>query len=68
MNKIIKILTLLFCMIYLQNACFASFLRDFEEGVNIYEKGYYKNAQDYFETYILNNPQDEWGYYFLAKA
>lgn len=68
MNKIIKILTLLFCMIYLQNACFASFLRDFEEGVNIYKKGYYKNAQDYFETYILNNPQDEWGYYFLAKA
>ncbi len=68
MNKIIKILTLLFCMIYLQNACFASFLREFEEGVNIFEKGYYKNAQDYFETYILNNPQDEWGYYFLAKA
>lgn len=46
----------------------ASFLKSFKCGVFLYEKKDIRVAQKYFEDYVKNNPNDEYGYYWLAKT
>ncbi len=46
----------------------ASFLRDINDGIELFNKGHFKSAQSFFENYIKSNPDDEDGYFYLAKT
>lgn len=67
-KKIKKIITVFFFFYFLQNCTNASLLWDINYGINEYRKNNYKVARDYFLNYIKSNPNDEEGYYWLAKS
>lgn len=67
-KKIKKILVLFFFFLFSQNGVNASLLWDINFGINEYRKNNYKTARDYFLNYIKSNPNDEEGYYWLAKS
>lgn len=68
MKKAVKNLIFFLCIFCFQFCADASFLKNIEDGISLYEKGYFDNAREYFENYIINNPNDEDGYYWLAKT
>ena len=69
MNKIIKKnLILFFFLIFSFNCTNASVLWDINLGINQYRKNNFKFCKNYFLDYIKANPNDDEGYYWLAKT
>lgn len=69
MNKKIRNLIIFFFFLcFSQNYINASLLWDINHGISEYRKNNYKIARDYFINYIKSNPNDEEGYYWLAKS
>ena len=69
MNKIIKKnLVLFFFLFFAFNEANASVLWDINLGINQYRKNNIKFAKNYFLDYTKNNPNDEEGFYWLAKS
>ena len=67
-KKIKKILILFFFLIFTANVSNASLLWDINFGIAEYKKSNFKVARDYFLDYIKSNPNNEEGYYWLAKS
>lgn len=69
MNKKIKIfITIFFFLFFTLNCAKASLLWEIDNGVEEFRKENYKVAKDYFINYIKSNPNDEEGYYWLART
>lgn len=69
MNKIIKKkLILFFFLLFAINQANASVLWDINLGINQYRKNNFKFCKNYFLDYIKANPNDDEGYYWLAKT
>ena len=64
MNK--KLLLLMFLIS--ANSAFASYLWDINTGINEFFKGNFNYSKNYFLTYLKSNPNDEDGYWWLAKS
>ena len=60
-----KLILLLFIV---SNCANASMLWKIDNGIKLFDTGNYKNAVKYFESYINSNPNDENGYFWLAKS
>ncbi len=67
-KKIKKIITIFFFLFFTINTANASLLWDINYGIQEYRKNNFKNARDYLINYIKSNPNDEEGYYWLAKT
>lgn len=50
------------------NSVFASYLWDIDFGIQEYYKGNFNYSKNYFTTYLKSNPNDEEGYWWLAKT
>ena len=69
MNKKIRnILTAFFFLFFTIRSTQASLLWPIDYGVNQYRKNNLKITKEYFIDYIKSNPNDEDGYYWLAKT
>lgn len=66
MKKFAKTVIFSFCLLMLNSN--ASLLWNINDGIALYRKNNYNIAQDYFKSYLKNNPNDENGYYWLAKT
>ena len=49
-------------------SCRASLLWNIQDGIDLYNKAKYNDAKIFFINYLDNNPNDEKGYYNLAKT
>ena len=67
-KKIKKYLTIFFFLALFHNCTSASLLWDLNYGINLYQKGNLKLAKQYLIDYTKSNPNDENGYYWLAKT
>ena len=67
MKKLKKFFTFLILFFSMQNV-HASLFWKIEDGVELYKNKNYKDAYSFFEKYIQNNPNDENGYFWVAKA
>ncbi len=67
-KKIKKIITIFFFLFFAINSASASLLWDINYGINEYRKNNFKSARDYLINYIKSNPNNEEGYYWLAKT
>ncbi|MBQ4646060.1 MAG: tetratricopeptide repeat protein [Candidatus Gastranaerophilales bacterium] len=67
-QKTKKLLISFFFVGFLQNSLSASLLWDINFGINQYRKNNLEIAKNYFIDYIKSNPNDEDGYYWLAKT
>ena len=67
-KKIKKIITTFFFLFFTINTAHASLLWDIDYGINEYRKNNFKSARDYLLNYIKSNPNNEEGYYWLAKT
>lgn len=69
MNKKIKnIITIFFFLFFTISSANASLLWDINYGIEQYRKSNFKGARDYLLNYIKSNPNNEEGYYWLAKT
>lgn len=67
-KKIKKIFILFFFLCFIFKSAEASLLWDINFGIEQYRKKNYKLAKSYLLDYIKSNPNDEDGYYWLAKT
>lgn len=67
-KKIKKHLKIFLFLAFLSGISKASLLWDINYGINLYQKNSLKSASEYFADYIISNPNDEDGYYWLAKT
>ena len=67
-KKITKIITIFFFLCFTCNICKASLLWNINFGIEQYRKNNLEIAKKYFIDYIKSNPNDEEGYYWLAKT
>lgn len=67
-KKIKKIILIFFFLFFTINSARASLLWDINYGISEYRKNNFKVARDYFLNYIKSNPNNEEGYYWLAKT
>lgn len=67
-KKIKKIISIFFFLFFTINSARASLLWDINYGISEYRKNNFKVARDYFLNYIKSNPNNEEGYYWLAKT
>lgn len=68
MNKKIRKYFILSCFLALLNSVNASLLWNIDYAINQYRNNNFKNAKEYLIEYVKNNPNDENGYYWLAKT
>lgn len=69
MNKIIrKNLILFFFLLFTIKSANASLLWDINIGIEQYRKNDFKFCKNYFIDYIKSNPNDDEGYYWLART
>jgi len=67
-KKLKKYFTTFFFLMLLSGFSKASLLWDLNYGINLFQKNNFKLAQEYFIDYTKSNPNDENGYYWLAKT
>lgn len=68
MNKKIRKCFILSCFLALLNGANASLLWNIDYAINQYRNNSFECAKEYLIEYIKNNPNDEDGYYWLAKT
>ena len=66
MNKISKLISLIFLIFSIQSNSFSK-ENFFEEAIKLYEKEKYEDARFLFERNIVFNPKDANSYLYLAK-
>ena len=66
MNKIFKLILLIFLIVSLQSNSFSK-ENFFNEAIKLYEKEKYEDARFLFERNIVFNPKDANSYLYLAK-
>jgi len=63
-----KIKYIFLAITLLQSVSQAGLFWDYRIGVKQFQNGNYDFSRNYFEDYVLNNPNDKNGYYWLAKT
>ncbi len=58
---------LIICLALLNCPAFSSILFNIDDCLELYKKGDINEAQEAFKEYIINNPNDKNGYWWLAK-
>lgn len=59
---------LLFIILFYANSAYASYLWSIDSGISEFYKGNFNYSRDYFKTYLKSNPNDENGYWWLARS
>ena len=63
-----RLTILILIILFNYNAAKADILWDIDVGIRLYHINSHKQAQSFFESYIEANPNDEDGYFWLARS
>lgn len=59
---------LLFAIFLCANSAYAGYLWNIDSGISEFYKGNFNYSRDFFKVYLKSNPNDENGYWWLARS